>query len=259
MRAEVDLADVVVLQDGGVSGVGSVVGSTMVQGAAGGESQAGVQPVLLDQLTRTVLQPLAGEIKWEDLKTANRGNKPRVQCSGILFILAQSHIRVDNNSDEMDRSDGGRLTRFQSWSVRVSWSRGRAGGPVCGPRLPVWSRSTPPRWLYPSPASPRGSYATPHCDWWEKKEEVATFLLLASRRERRFWSSYRLKMLISSVEAAVRVNMWSLQAVTGFTSWLIVWPPTPDHTKRVHLHRGIHHSKQPCSNRLNNHSRLDLF
>lgn len=60
VRAEVDLADVVVLQDGGVSGVGSVVGSTMVQGAAGGEGQAGVQLVLLYRLTRTVLQPLAG-------------------------------------------------------------------------------------------------------------------------------------------------------------------------------------------------------
>lgn len=58
--AEVDLADVVVLQDGGISGVGSVVGSAMVQGAAGGEGQAGVQPVLLYQLTRTVLQPLTG-------------------------------------------------------------------------------------------------------------------------------------------------------------------------------------------------------
>ena len=60
MCAEVDLADVVVLQDSGVSGVGSVVGSTMVQGAAGGEGQAGIQSVLLDQLTRTVLQPFAG-------------------------------------------------------------------------------------------------------------------------------------------------------------------------------------------------------
>lgn len=59
MRAEIDLADVVVLQDGGVSGVGSVVGSTMVQGAAGGEGQAGVQLVLLYRFTRTVLQPLA--------------------------------------------------------------------------------------------------------------------------------------------------------------------------------------------------------
>lgn len=58
VRAEVNLADVVVLQDSGVSGVGSVVGSTMVQGAAGGEGQAGIQPVLLYQLTRTVLQPL---------------------------------------------------------------------------------------------------------------------------------------------------------------------------------------------------------
>lgn len=61
MRAEVNLADVVVLQDSGVSGVGSVVGSTVVQGAAGGEGQAGVQPVLLYQLTRAVLQPLADE------------------------------------------------------------------------------------------------------------------------------------------------------------------------------------------------------
>lgn len=55
MCAEVDLADVVVLQHGGVSGVGSVVGSAVIQRAAGGEGQAGVQPVLLYQLPRTVL------------------------------------------------------------------------------------------------------------------------------------------------------------------------------------------------------------
>lgn len=59
MCAEVDLADVVVLQDGGVSGVGGVVGGAVVQGAAGGEGQAGVQPVLLDQLTGAILQTLA--------------------------------------------------------------------------------------------------------------------------------------------------------------------------------------------------------
>lgn len=47
----------------------------------------------------------------------NRGNKLRVRCSGVS---AESHICVDDNSDEMDRSDGGSLTRFQSWSVRVS-------------------------------------------------------------------------------------------------------------------------------------------
>lgn len=61
MSAKVDLADVVVLEDSGVSSIGSVVSSTVVQGAAGGEGQAGVQPVLLYQLTRAVLQPLANQ------------------------------------------------------------------------------------------------------------------------------------------------------------------------------------------------------
>lgn len=60
MRAEVDLADVIVLQDGGVSGIGSVVGGAVVEGAAGGEGQAGIQSVLLYQLPGTVLQPLTG-------------------------------------------------------------------------------------------------------------------------------------------------------------------------------------------------------
>ena len=60
MRAEVDLAHVVVLQHGGVSGVGRVVGGAVVQGAAGGEGQAGVQAALVDQLPGAVLQALAG-------------------------------------------------------------------------------------------------------------------------------------------------------------------------------------------------------
>jgi len=68
VRAEVDLADVIVLQDGGVSGVGGVVGCTMVQGAAGGEGQAGVQPVLLYQLTGTILQTLAGGAEEQNEK-----------------------------------------------------------------------------------------------------------------------------------------------------------------------------------------------
>lgn len=55
---EVDLADVIILQDGGVSGVGSVVGGAVVEGAAGGEGQASIQTVLLYQLTGAVLQPL---------------------------------------------------------------------------------------------------------------------------------------------------------------------------------------------------------
>lgn len=58
MRAEVNLADVVVLQHSRISGVGSVVSGAVVEGAAGGEGQAGVESVLLDQLTGTILQPL---------------------------------------------------------------------------------------------------------------------------------------------------------------------------------------------------------
>lgn len=58
MRAEVDLADVVVLEDGGVSCVGSVVSGAVVQRAAGGKSQTSVQTVFLDQLSGTVLQLL---------------------------------------------------------------------------------------------------------------------------------------------------------------------------------------------------------
>ena len=58
-RAEVDLADVVVAQHGGVPGVGGVVGGAVVDGAAGGEGQAGLQPVLLDQPAGAVLQTLA--------------------------------------------------------------------------------------------------------------------------------------------------------------------------------------------------------
>lgn len=59
MRAEVDLADVVVLQHSGVAGVGGVVSGAVVEGAAGGEGQAGVESVLLDQLPGAFLQPLA--------------------------------------------------------------------------------------------------------------------------------------------------------------------------------------------------------
>lgn len=60
VRPKVDLADVVVAQHRGVSGVGGVVSSTVVDGAAGGEGQARLQPVLLDEPPGAVLQPLAG-------------------------------------------------------------------------------------------------------------------------------------------------------------------------------------------------------
>lgn len=60
VRAEVDLADVIILQHSGVSGIGSVVGGAVVEGTAGGEGQAGIQSILLYQLTGAVLQPLTG-------------------------------------------------------------------------------------------------------------------------------------------------------------------------------------------------------
>ncbi len=82
VRAKVNLADIVVLQDSGVSGVGSVVGSTMVQGAAGGEGQACVQLVLLYQLTRTVLQPLTAGAMRDEMRRMkwNKNSAPTVDC-----------------------------------------------------------------------------------------------------------------------------------------------------------------------------------
>ena len=59
MSAKVNLADVVVLQHGGVSGVGGVVGRTVVEGAACGEGKTCIQPILLNELPRTAFQPLA--------------------------------------------------------------------------------------------------------------------------------------------------------------------------------------------------------
>lgn len=48
VRAEVYLADVVVLQDCGVTSIRGVVGSNMVDRAASGECQASLQTILLD-------------------------------------------------------------------------------------------------------------------------------------------------------------------------------------------------------------------
>lgn len=69
MRPEIDFADVVVAQHGGVSGVGGVVSGAVVDGAAGGEGQAGPQPVLLDEPAGAVLQPLAVRSREEHTAT----------------------------------------------------------------------------------------------------------------------------------------------------------------------------------------------
>lgn len=146
---KINLADVVVLQDCGVPSIRSVVGSTVVEGAASGEGQASVQPVLLDQLTGAAFQSLAWETN--DVKNVNQ--------------RTSAEPNQTPSSDLQRCSFHSSLTRCQSWSDRVWWSCGRAAGPVCGPQPPVWSRSTSPRWLCPAPVAPRCSFATLHCGW----------------------------------------------------------------------------------------------
>lgn len=63
VSSEVNLADVVVAQHSGVSCVWRVVGSTVVDGAAGGEGQAGLEPVLVDEPPGAVLQLLTAEVR----------------------------------------------------------------------------------------------------------------------------------------------------------------------------------------------------
>lgn len=61
VSSEVNLADVVIAQHSGVSGVWRVVGSTVVDGAASGKGQAGLEPVLFDEPPGAVLQLLTAE------------------------------------------------------------------------------------------------------------------------------------------------------------------------------------------------------
>lgn len=151
VRAEVNLADVVVLQHRGVSSVGSVVSGAVVEGAAGGEGQAGVESVLLDQLTGAFLQSLTGR---------ERGKK-----GGRRETRLFTQRKETRRTLKKETCGGHSLTRSQSWSFRAAWSCGHAGGPVCALRPPVGSRSTSPRWPCPGPASRRDPSATLHCDF----------------------------------------------------------------------------------------------
>lgn len=75
VSSEVNLADVVVAQHSGVSCVWRVVGSTVVDGAASGKGQAGLEPILFDELPGAVLQLLTAENGQEqrDYGTLVRG------------------------------------------------------------------------------------------------------------------------------------------------------------------------------------------
>lgn len=61
VSSKINLADVIVVQHSGVSCVWRVVGSTVVDGAASGEGQAGLEPILFDEPPGAVLQLLAAE------------------------------------------------------------------------------------------------------------------------------------------------------------------------------------------------------
>lgn len=56
VRPKVDLTDVIVAQNGGVSCVWGVVSSTVVDGTASRKSQPGPQPVFFDQPPGAILQ-----------------------------------------------------------------------------------------------------------------------------------------------------------------------------------------------------------
>lgn len=76
MSSKVNLADVVVAQHRGVSRVGGVVGSAVVDGAAGGKGQAGLEPVLFDEPPGAVLQLLTAEStteNWQEERDSGPG------------------------------------------------------------------------------------------------------------------------------------------------------------------------------------------
>lgn len=87
MRAEVDLADVVVLENSGVSRIRSVVSRAMVQRAAGRKSQTSIQTIFLDQLPRTILQFLTVREKQD----VNSGLVPmsfNIECLQLGLLLS---------------------------------------------------------------------------------------------------------------------------------------------------------------------------
>lgn len=105
MRPKVNLADVVVAQHRGISGVGGIVSSTVVDGAASGEGQSRLQPVLLDESPGAVLQPLAASHKENISYFLPEGIAkaiPQWRRMKPLPPISQLH-----------------LTRCQSWSCQV--------------------------------------------------------------------------------------------------------------------------------------------
>lgn len=94
--SKVNLADVVVAQHRGVSCVWRVVGSTVVDGAAGGKGQAGLEPVLLDEPPGAVLQLLTAEKRQErgDYEALFSGHRvyPGETLPAAMFVETGSNF-----------------------------------------------------------------------------------------------------------------------------------------------------------------------
>lgn len=111
VSSKVDFADIIIAQHGGVSCIRGVVGSTVVDGAACGEGQAGPQSIFIDEFPGAVLQLLTAKA----IESGNRGtitdknNKTAVRTDGA----------PGNSSQSFQHQSSKRLTRCQSWSSPV--------------------------------------------------------------------------------------------------------------------------------------------
>lgn len=86
MRSKVNFADVVVAQHRGVSRVGGVVGSAVVDGAASGEGQAGLQPVFFDEPPGAVLQLLTATNRQSSTEGQWRAGEMRLLSGQIIQL-----------------------------------------------------------------------------------------------------------------------------------------------------------------------------
>lgn len=177
MRPKVNLADVVVAQHSGVSCIGGVVSSTVVDGAAGGESQACLQPVFFDEPPGAVLQPLTARSRKQHAEEQQRDYCQARQCirescspgciSKLFFFFMCVSVETTSCS-QISQYVAACLTRCRSWSSPVWSSSWRTSGPADEPQQPAWNRSTSPRWPGPARASPHWWSAMLHCAWRER-------------------------------------------------------------------------------------------
>lgn len=94
--AKVDLAHVVILQHGGVSSVGCVMSSAVIERAAGGKSQTCFQSILLNQPPAALLQLLTeSERQREDERL---GMRIKInQLNYISYCLVRTRIHVSSD------------------------------------------------------------------------------------------------------------------------------------------------------------------